>query len=315
MLEVLLAMGLLVLVSAMTYWFYFSALRTRERDTQVSERIHLVRVVLQRIANEIRQSAVLATDQVVGIQGDAERIRLSSIRVPAKGELPTPSSFEEPPVEYDLTQVEYRIARHPDVLNEDGYPEALGLARVERRIPRPIHVDFDEEFGDEELPLPPPDPEDAASGETVIEDKGEGEPSIGTADEIRWEELYAKPIRFLRFCYFDGYRWWDDWDVIGENPLPQLVQVTIGFDSHPPFDAEFGVREKEAEEFCTCMNREPMDCLPLPPDQFSITVRIPQADPFFRSRIGREVKSILEEVPKEGEEEEEGKEQPEETAE
>jgi hypothetical protein len=85
--------------------------------------------------------------------------------------------------------------------------------------------------------------------------------------------------------------------VAGENPLPQLVMVTIGFEMHPPFESEFGERDEEAEKFCTCMNREPMDCEPLPLDQMATTVRVTQADTFFRSRITRETQSLLEQVP------------------
>ena len=44
---------------------------------------------------------------------------------------------EPPPAEYDLVKTEYWIARHPEILHEDGWERALGLARVEHRIPRP----------------------------------------------------------------------------------------------------------------------------------------------------------------------------------
>ncbi len=312
LLEVLLAMGILVFLSSMTYWFYGSALGTRERDTQTSQKLQLVRVVLRRMADEIRQATRITADGRVGVRGEAERIWLSSTRVPSKDTAWFYGSGDAlPPEEYDLVKIEYKVARHPDMIHEDGYPEAIGLARVEHRIPRPDSAESGEAFEDRgRSALDTDGQSDSGASESItdallFEDEF-GEPTIGVDDDIRWDELYARDIKFVRFCYFDGYRWWDDWDIVGENPLPQLVLITMGFEQRPPFDAKFGVRDREAEEFCTCMNRDPVDCLPLEPDQFSMTVRLAQADVFFRSRVNREMKSIIEEAGGKGTEAESG---------
>ena len=76
--------------------------------------------------------------------------------------------------------------------------------------------------------------------------------------EVNWQELYSQEIRYLRFCYYDGLTWWDDWHVSGENPLPQLVLATIGFEAHPPCGEEFG-QDEDNVEFCECLNRDPPD--------------------------------------------------------
>ena len=55
LLEILLAMSLLVLLTSMTYWFYGSMLGSRQRDTKQARKLQLARVVLHRIAKEIRQ--------------------------------------------------------------------------------------------------------------------------------------------------------------------------------------------------------------------------------------------------------------------
>jgi len=307
LLEVLLAMTLLVLLTSMTYWFYAATLRTREEDTQVARKQQLARVIMLRLSMEIRQASQITTNGRVGIRGEAEHIWLSSLRVPSRELSKDPSVLLEPPSsEFDLVKIEYSIARHPEILHEDGYEEALGLARVEHRIPRPDSADQEDVFpsrqffGDDGSSNGNDNSaaDDAAveqEWERLLEEEADG-PQIGIEDEINWEELYSKEIRFLRFCYYDGYNWWDDWDVVGENPLPQLVQVTIGFESRPPFDAEFGVEEEDADEFCTCMNKDPSDCLPLPPDQYTMTVRIPQADPFFRSRVTKETQALVKQV-------------------
>ena len=311
LLEVVLAMGILVLVSSMTYWFYASSLDTRSQGMAEAYKLRLVRVVLDRIATEIRQASAITADNRVGIRGDAERIWLFSVRVPTKATTENRRLWgERPPGEYDLTKVSYHIVRHPEILEEDeNYPKALGLARVEIRVPRPDSA----ETGEALEGAPPPEnlEEDEEASEDMLldafeealyEDEDEST-GVGPASEINWEELYAMEIRYLRFCYFDGNKWWDTWDVPGDNPLPQLVMVTIGFNGCCPFGEELGITPNE--EFCECLSREPVDCEPLAPDQYSMIVRVSQSDPLFRSRVTREGQALVEELVSEESEEEE----------
>ncbi len=279
----------MVILSSITYWFYSSAMQTRERDIQYADKIRLARVLLDRMAHEIRQATIQTADGGVGIDGDMERIRISSLRVPGREIADTRfERTEDPSAEYDLVTVEYRIARHPDILDPDqGYEYPLGLARIEQRIPRP-----------EKPGAPPADDSllqtdeegrislDAAALDQMLVGNGaEEDNKLGT--EVNWQELYSQEIRYLRLCYYDGMSWWDDWHVSGENPLPQLVLATIGFEAHPPCGEEFA-QDKDNIEFCECLNRDPPDCRPLRPDQFSTTVRVTHADPLFRSRVSRE---------------------------
>jgi len=318
----------------MTYWFYFAALQTRERGTAEAHKLRLVRSVLDRLATEIRQASAVTTNGRVGIRGEAERIWLFTQRVPSR-EAATPSrAFDEQPLaESDMVKVEYKIARHPEILHEDGYPLPLGLARVELLVPRADSAQTGEAFdghrrriksgaaqlvgsgreltggsvkgADQASPAATPGKDSALAedaGEPVDEAMldeeffgGRVDPDgTGPGTDVQWEELYAPEIRFLRFCYYDGHKWWDDWDVRGDNPLPQLVQVTVGFGSCAPFDGEFV--SKEIEDFCECLNHTPADCLPLPRDRYSTVVRVPQADPLFRSRITRETQAYIKQV-------------------
>ena len=302
LIEILLAMSILVVVSSMTYWFYASTLETGDRTTDNAYRLRLARVLLDHIAKEIRQSAGITVDDRVGITGEPERILLSSYRVPSREQIKERTARDAPrPAEYDLTKLEYKIARHPEVLDDDGYEIALGLARNEIPIPRPLPVnkidEFEDEVGAEQEDEFPVDGEFSA-GE---EESGD----VGLGPDINWDELYAPEIRYLRFCYFDGFKWWDSWSVTGESPLPQLVQVTIGYEGHPAFGEEFGIGLVN-EEFCTCLNEDPVDCLPLASDQYAMVVRVPQADPLFRSRINRETQALMEAVSDDEEDNEEG---------
>jgi hypothetical protein len=293
LLETVLAIGILVVVSSMTYWFYASTLDASRRGTDEAMHIRLARVVLDRITTELRQAASITVDNRVGVRGEAERLWLSSYRVPtreqSKERLP---NEPPPPPEYDVTKVEYKIARHPEIEHPDGWDLPLGLARVELLIPRPDRVLASEAF--EEDPLLITTDEEMLLTDQFPEDAQEGG-DVSLEPDINWEELYAPKIRYLRLCYYDGNKWWDNWQISGESPLPQLVMVTIGFEPHPPFDEELGLDEVN-EEFCTCLNEEPVDCVPLADDQFSTVVRVSQADPLFRSRVNRETQALLEEL-------------------
>lgn len=303
LLEVVLSMGLLTLLTSMTYWFYGSVLETCRGGTEDAHKLRLVRVVMNRIAREIAQASVITADGRVGIRGEPERIWLSTLRVPTRNLAAIRAGREEPePGEYDIVKTEYKIARHPDLLNEEeGYEEPLGIARVEISIPRPDSAETGEAFEDDRWQVGSGEEVDAFA-EALLEEEffgdGEDEGDADLGPDINWEELYAPEMEYLRFCYFDGNKWWDYWDVTGENPLPQLVMVTIGFEGRAPFGEEFG--RNANEEFCTCLGEDPVDCEPLPADQYTMVVRVPQADPLFRSRIMREAQDAMERLQEEG---------------
>lgn len=288
LLEVLLAIAILIFVMTMTFWFYSSVLETRDRSTAHANNLQLMRVVLDRVADELRQAVPLTNGGEPGVDGDAESIRIITTRVPTRDVNRDVSLIENDSIgQFDLAVVEYRIARHPDILDEDGYEMALGLNRTEYRVPPKNLVSARTGASFEEI----------TSGEegedrVLIEDVEE----VGSDDEalIDWTSLYSPDIRWLRFCYFDGAAWWDEWHVTGESPLPQAILITAGFSPKPPFGEEMGYGIEE--EFCICQNMDPVECEPLEPDQYSVLVRLPQADPFYRSRVTRESQSLLEEL-------------------
>jgi len=303
LLEVVLSVSLLVLLSSMTFWFYSSLLHTREKGLARSYQLRLVRAVMDQLAGEIRQASAITADQRVGIRGMEEKLWLSSYRLPSREVSKVRDKRTPPPGEYDITKVQYSIARHPEILDPaGGWEMPLGLARTEVQIPRPrapISGDqtdpLRQTVSDNSKDAAPDESEQAFLDQVKSKKRGKPGGRIGRDANIQWEEIYAPEIRYLRLCYYDGNKWWDTWDVVGENPLPQLVMVTMGFEPHPPFEGVQG-RDRPNEEFCTCLNREPPDCEPLPDDEFTEIVRVGQADPLFRSRVTRETQSIVDQL-------------------
>ncbi len=300
LLEVILAMGLLVVLSSMTYWFYASGMETSRQGYLEADKLRLARVVLDRIATEIRQASAITADDRMGLIGDREQIWISTLRVPSKETTRKRSSREgDAPPEFDLVKVQYKIARHPEILHPDGYESPLGLARVETLVPRAIAASEAAKALEKkarEASGESQNPEEPFNPMAFVDQQQEAEEDQQSLElDINWEELYAPEIHYLRFCYFDGYKWWDDWQIPGDNPLPQMVMVTVGFDSHPPCGEEFG-EDRTNEEFCECLNKEPVDCEPLTAEQFSTVVRVTGADPLFRSRVGRESQAFVEDM-------------------
>lgn len=308
LLEVILAMALLVVLSSMTYWFYASVLESRNEGTKRAHDLRLVRVVMDHMAQEIRQASLITADNRVGIRGEPEAIWLSTERVPSRKLSEKLGDFEPPPDgEYDLAKVEYSIARHPDIVSQEGNWElSLGLARIEIMVPRPDSAETGEGLSDNQQTVGGDEADaqaqalqevqqlDAQAGQTDQTDQGQIQDQ--PASDIHWQELYAPEIRYLRFCYFDGHTWWDKWDVVGDNPLPQLVMVTVGLNGRRKLEEGNTGRDEYNEKFCTCLNQDPPDCKPLLPDEHSMVVRVTEADPLFRSRITRETQAVIQEL-------------------
>lgn len=309
--EVMLSMSLLVVLTSMTYWFYGEVLETRSEGAVEAQRLRLTRVLFDKMGTELRQATIHAEPNVAGIRGIGDRIWISTTRTPNGRRVIQPVTDQlrpDPPGEYDRAKVEYKIARHPDIVHDDGWMRALGLARVEHRLPRPDSLQTGQAREEiiqgggraDDLALAQ-DPSQEQEEVLGVEEEGNVRGVQAGFDEIQWEELYSDQIKYMRFCYYDGNSWWDDWQVTGENPLPQLVMITLGFVEHPSLEESRG-RDEINEEFCECLNRDPPDCEPLAPDQYSTVVRIMQADPLFRSRVTRESQAIADQLSSGGDE-------------
>jgi type II secretory pathway pseudopilin PulG len=263
LLEVVIAISLLVMLMAMLMVFYDNALIQREEGTQRSRDAQLARVVLERMAREVRQAVGNVPGYGVGVFGYKDRIEVNTLVMPDRklSEVQTVRQRKLPP-QFDLQQIRYYVAWDEENLTEDGDPRALGLVRRESK--------------------------------TYLRDaivtSEEAEESAEEVEEVQMafkEELYAPEIRFLELKYFDGATWWDDWELTQGNSLPQMVRITIGFEPVIPEAEDMDIVEEDFLE-----DEEEID--PLPGDRYSILVRPEQADVFFGSRMSREVSSFSE---------------------
>lgn len=263
LLEVIIAISLMIMLMSMLFVFYENALAQREEGTKRSRDAQLARVVLERMAREVRQAVGQIPGYGIGVFGYKDRIEVNTLVIPDK-KLTERRTVRQNnlPSQFDLQQIRYYVAWDEENLTDEGDPQALGLVRrVSKTYLR-----------------------DAVVVSEEVED------AVEATDESQLaykEELYAPEIRFLELKYFDGATWWDDWELTQGNSLPQMVRITIGFEPVVPDSEEFDVVDDDFLE-----DEEELD--PLPRDRYSILVRPEQADVFFGSRMSREVSAFSE---------------------
>jgi hypothetical protein len=244
--ETMLATSLLVTLMGMMYWFYGSALETREESLTRTRDVQLARVILSQMADEIRRASGNTLGYGIGLVGYEDSISVLTPVLPDRivhrrqflGDAQVAAQF-------DLQEVRYYIAWDEENLDEEGNPRPLGLVRrVTKTFNRGVFFDF----GDEE--------EDVEDEEALA----------------MKEELYAPEIKFLELRYFDGASWWETWELAGGNTLPMMVRITIGFVPVLPEDLE------EMDLVEDNFLRDEAEQEELPEDRYTMFVRLVQSD-------------------------------------
>ncbi|MGD8453047.1 MAG: prepilin-type N-terminal cleavage/methylation domain-containing protein [Phycisphaerae bacterium] len=261
LLEVVISITLITMLVGALLTFYFGSLNMRQQAAAIADRTEVARLVLSRIAAELR--GCLGTEQFgfpvePRLTGDRRSIHFVTTALPADEQYQFYSEFDTlPPGQHDLVELSYMLHINPDEETEDGDPVVEGLLRVEKKTLNQFLVDEE-------------DPE-----------------------QLR-HDLWSPELHYLEFRYFDGVEWTTTWDLEEGNPLPQLVQVTVGFD---PLLRE----EYEDQDLTTYPIADyPLGDDQVHPDRYSIIVRIPAADRFFSSRLQRVGKEFGEQLGVEG---------------
>ena len=149
-----------------------------------------------------------------------------------------------PPGQHDLREVGYQLWVDPENTTDEGEPIVGGIVRSEKKTLNQLVVD-------EQNP-----------------------------EQLRYD-LWSNELRYVEFRYFDGVEWTTKWDLQDGNPLPQLIQITVGFE---PLTRV----ELEDQDLTTYpLEQYPLDDGHPHPDRYSTIVRMPAADRFFSSRLQR----------------------------
>jgi hypothetical protein len=268
---VLISITLIALLLGALLTFFWQTLAARDVARRAADRTQLVQQVLNRLAGELRGCVGVDKVNFPIRQFSGQRRSLTFVTAP----LPAPDAYVfytqaegRPHLPHDLREITYELWIDPDETTEEGDPLVGGILRTEREALNPY-------IPEEEVP----------ENQDLL--------------YVR-RDLWSHELGYLEFRYFDGVEWHATWEVTEGNPLPQLVQVTVGFDSLTNAELE----DQDLQSY-------PLDRYPLGPDvpypnRYATVVRLPAADQTFSSRLHRlsdEVKEIYQfNVPAESEE-------------
>lgn len=260
LLELLLALGLMTLVSLLLFSFYDQVLRTREVAKQKVSAGFLARTVAHQIADEIRSANGFMPGKP-GVTGKKRIISIQTVVLPDKKVFKQLGLDDKPPpAECDIRQVDYYLAYDADDENHeyaDGVTGRAPLGLVRREV--------------------------RTLNQTTL---------METDEKSVHLDLVSKELKYVRFRYYDGVDWVDRWDIglqpegqLG-NSLPQAVEITVGYKEVPPPEIE-DEADKANDEDVEETELLPSQPEPYSPDTYTIMVRLPQADTFMGSRMMR----------------------------
>jgi prepilin-type N-terminal cleavage/methylation domain-containing protein len=260
LLEVVISVAIIALLLGSLLTFFFQTLTIREEAARLADRTNLVQQILQRMADEMQATIGVESVNFPVTQFRGDRRSVTFLMAP----LPPQESYalfrqaeEAPPPRHDLREITYSLWIDPEETTEDGEPLVGGILRTERRVFDPFETEDD-----------------------VAEEKD--------LQYLR-RDLWSPELGYLEFRYFDGVEWSTRWEVTEGNPLPHLVQITVGLDSIRNDDLE----DQDLEQF-------PLDQYPLGPDEpepgrYRLIVRLQAADDRFTARA-RKLGDQVEEV-------------------
>jgi hypothetical protein len=259
--EVVVAISLIVLLMSALLTFYWQAIQMREQVGRIADRTEIARQVLGRLAAELR-GCVGKEDFGFPVEqrlaGDRRTITFLTTTLPDEQQYQYFGEFDKlPPGQHDLRELKYELWIDPQKKTEENEPLVGGIVRTEKKT-------LNQTLVDEDNPL-----------------------------QIR-HDLWSHELGYIEFRYFDGVEWATKWDVTEGNPLPHLVQITVGFDSLTQAELD----NKDLDTYP--IEQYPLgDDLPHP-DRYSVMVRIPAADQLFSSRLQKVGRDINEQFGTEG---------------
>jgi prepilin-type N-terminal cleavage/methylation domain-containing protein len=254
LIEVLLAIGLIALVSGMMFAFYDATLRSREWGVRRMGDNQLGRLVAMKIGEELKCAMITDLDGKPGVSGKRRELTIWTTALPDKESFYPRSIKDDPlPAGCDIRKLQYYLAYDDEQTHDyaDGTQGSapLGLVRSELKNPFPA---------------------------TLLKN----DPLVVDLD------LLAPELKYLRFRFYAGKDWWDDWQLGqgttatpavkgqtagGVNQLPLAVEVTLG-------SSELSQEQDKKFDLSDDQGLEPSVPEPYSSTAFTCVFRLPQAD-------------------------------------
>ncbi len=276
LLEVIIALSLTGVLLSGVYLFYSNTLRAREIADRLVADAQLSRITLARIADDLRNAGGYTPGFGVGVTGEIDKWGNGVVKI-YRQVLPENDCYAEydlltdvlPPAKADVRLIEYRLIVDEENKDENGEPLVHGLFRSEQKTLLQWVVMQTE--GSDSMP-------DSA----LDEGGGEGDMGADAGPSGIEGELMAPEIKYLKFSFFDGRDWTDQWVGMDNqgNALPQAVRITIG--RYPLTEEERAMEESIISQLDDEKRRE---IEYEHPDRVSMIVRLKQADRFLNSRL------------------------------
>jgi prepilin-type N-terminal cleavage/methylation domain-containing protein len=262
LLEVILAITIIALMMVALGTFMRRTLDIREQVIKESDRTQIARSFLESLAAELR--AIPGGEQLnfpveQRLVGDRRSISFLTTTLPERERFVFYQDTDEPPpAAHDVRLVTYDLWVDGDETTEDGNPLVGGITRTLRQTLSQAVIDEDDPLTER-------------------------------------TDVWAPELDYLEFRYFDGVQWRTDWTFTEGNALPQMIQITVGYDQISMYEYEdFDLDDFPVEEY-PLGPEEPHN-----PDRFSVLIRMPTADRFFNSRLQTLGDSLAEQFDVEG---------------
>jgi prepilin-type N-terminal cleavage/methylation domain-containing protein len=260
LLEVIIAIALIAMLLSALLTFFWQTLKLRDQAAGNADRTQLVQQILTRMSEELRNALPLEKTgfPLQTFSGDRRRVTFLASPMPA---LDTYTFYRESELtgrsapQADLREITYELWIDPEKTGEGGEPIVGGILRTERRAVNP------------------------SVREELLADE---------ADDLYYvrHELWAHELGYLEFRYFDGVEWAAQWEVAEGNPLPHLVQISVGFNSLTRDQLDNQDLERiNRDEYPLATNLENPEVPNA--DYYTTIVRIAAADVTFASHMNR----------------------------
>jgi hypothetical protein len=255
--EVMLALVIIIMILGTVYSFYHSSAKLTMAGRQKIEDSQLARVVLFKIASELRGVTSSGSRFTAVLTGDEDNVNFVTTAIPSRLVFfPQNVTEKGRPIEHDLRLVEYSLGR-----GEEKEDEILGLQRDELRclLTPLIEKKSSEELSEQDI-------EAAAEEQNKFRvDLGMNSNQAVSEQPLIKQMIISDRIKYLRFDYYDGRQWLSFWNPTRRDAIPRAVRVTIGFSEIPK-------EEYEQERLLTPDERPWRD------DQYSLLISLILAD-------------------------------------